>query len=108
MTDLSKEIEELVSLRNEYETKRRGLNNKVRELFNPEFEKIKSNMPKGYEIDSFDVDDGGVCMPNPCFKERIAGFRDIDTLNEIFKEEFLRIREKYGFVVRFDQVSYIG
>ena len=112
MTDLSKEIEELVSLKNEYETKRERLNDKVMRLFNPEFERIKSKMPEGYEIGSFDVYNGTVCIPNPCFKgnvvENIANGRQLDYLNGMFREEFSRIREKYGFRVKFYHTEYIG
>lgn len=112
MGELSKEIEELVYLKNEYEAKKERLDDKVSKLFAPEFEKIKANMPKGYEIKSFDVYDGTVGMPNPCFKgeviENRAGDRQLDSLNEIFNEEFLRIKEKYGFRVRFYHTYYIG
>lgn len=69
-------------------------------------------MPEGYEISSFDVDDGRVSMPNPCFKgkvvENLANDRQLDYLNEMFKEEFLRVREKYGFRVRFEHIFYMG
>ena len=93
MENLSKEIEELVSLRNEYETKRKRLNDKVRELFNPEFERIKSKMPKEYTVAGFDIYDHGVSIPNPFFKEKIVNDEQLDNLNEIFNEEFLGIRK---------------
>ncbi len=108
MTELAKEIEELVSLRRRYELKREMLYDKVKKLFNPEFERIKIEIPRGYKIESFDVVDGTVSIPNPCFRGEIVSDRQLDYLNAIFNDWFLRINVKYGFVVRFEQVSCIG
>lgn len=114
MSDLSKEIEEVASLRDEYESKRQRVDERVRELFEPEFERIKAKMPKGYEIMYFDVYDGEVSIPNPSFEDIVYGDRvvvsrkETDWLNEQFDEEFSRIRREYGFVVRFDRVYHMG
>lgn len=107
MSDLSKEIEELNSLGREYESKRQVLNDKIRELFNPEFERIKSKMPEGNETVSFYVYDGQVNIFNPHYKGEVVNEQQLDWLNEQFDEEFSRIRKKYGFSVRFTEEFYI-
>ena len=107
MEELSKRIQEVISLRREYETKRQRLDSEVRDLFHPEFEIIKSKMPEGYEIIEFNVYDGFVSIDNPTFNGEIVNHRNLDNLNEILNEEFQRIEKKYGFKTRFEIVKYI-
>mgnify|MGYP001598906503 CR=1 FL=1 len=103
-----KKIERYNSINREYKQLQDELFKRINELFSPEFEKIKSLLPQGYEINQFEVGDTGIIIPNPVRREKIVDIDELEMLRKLLRPEFERIERQYGFRVDLDFVDYIG
>jgi|SRR3989344_1728201 len=101
--DLKQEIENYNSLHREYHSTKDTLFDRIKELFSPEFDRIKSKLPEGYELSEFCVGDDfggvGVAIYNPQRGEEIVDENELDMLRELLRPEFDRVKGEYGFSV---------